>query len=372
MLSRIRSKNLHTWMGGYVRHLVRKRREPKPQGTRHLLFAVCDHYEPQWGKPTADVADARVDAWEAGYPRMAEGIRDADGKPPQHSFFFPGEEYVPKHLDQLAALCRSGYGEVEVHLHHDGDDRDSLREKLEQTLADLSSHGHLSRDPDGRLRYAFIHGNWCLANSRKDGRWCGVDDEIPLLFDTGCYADLTFPAAPSECQPGIVNQIYWPTGDLHRNRAYEQGRRARVGERLTDRILMIQGPLALAKRPERLSVRIENGGLTGQDPPTGARANTWAEQAIHVEGRPEWIFVKVYTHGAPEDTAAALLGEPGRAFHTDLVRRYNDGERWKLHYVTAREMFNIACAAMDGERGDPNQFRDYVLSPPPVRNGGGV
>ncbi len=35
---------------------------------------------------------------------------------------------------------------------------------------------------------------------------------IPLLFETGCYADFTFPAAPNESQPNIVNQIYWPVG----------------------------------------------------------------------------------------------------------------------------------------------------------------
>ena len=27
-------------------------------------------------------------------------------------------------------------------------------------------------------------------------------------------------------------------------------------------------------------------------------------------------------------------------------------------------MYNIAKAAEAGEKGDPNQFRDYILSPP--------
>jgi hypothetical protein len=89
-------------------------------------------------------------------------------------------------------------------------------------------------------------------------------------------------------------------------------------------------------------------------------------QGIGVEGRPEWVFVKVYTHGAPEKQAAALLGEGGRMLHQELTTRYNDGVRWKLHYVTAREMFNVAVAAMDGRDGDPNAYRDYVLPPPPV------
>jgi hypothetical protein len=77
------------------------------------------------------------------------------------------------------------------------------------------------------------------------------------------------------------------------------------------------------------------------------------------------VFVKVHTHGAPEAQADALLGEPGRAFHRALAECFNDGERFVLHYVTAREMFNIAVAGMRGESGNPNRFRDYALPPPP-------
>jgi hypothetical protein len=29
-------------------------------------------------------------------------------------------------------------------------------------------------------------------------------------------------------------------------------------------------------------------------------------------------------------------------------------------------MYNVAIAAMDGRSGDPGQYRDYVLPPPPV------
>jgi hypothetical protein len=52
--------------------------------------------------------------------------------------------------------------------------------------------------------------------------------------------------------------------------------------------------------------------------------------------------------------------------HTELTSRFNDGERWRLHYVTAREMYNIAIAAMDGKEGDPGAYRDYLLAPPPA------
>jgi len=372
-VARARSKNLHVWTAGYARWLARTaparaRAAFVPGGgPRHLLFAFCDHYEPHWKNTDLAIGAERVRAWLDGYPALVGPYRDSEGRPPRHSFFFPGEEYQPGYLDALASLARRGLGEVELHLHHHDDTPDGLRAKIGEYLALYDRHGHLTRTPDGKLRYAFIHGNWCLANARPDGQWCGVDDELPLLFDTGCYADFTFPAAPDPSQPPIVNQIYWPDGDLARRRAQDAGVPARVGDVRRDRILMIEGPLAFALRPGRLlAPRIENAAVTADDPPTPARVRSWVRQGIHVEGRPEWVFVKVHTHGAPEKQAASMLGDGGRMLHAELTTRYNDGKRWKLHYVTAREMFNIAIAAMDGKNGDPGAFRDHVLPPPPV------
>jgi hypothetical protein len=368
-LDRLRKKNFDRWLPGYARHLARRataRPKMEIDGPRHLLFALCDHYEPLWGRADEAKGNERVRAWHEGYPKLAESYRDADGRPPRHSFFFPGEEYRPQYLDALADLARRGYGEVEVHLHHDGDTAATLEPRLTQTLADFTQHGHISRDAGGSPRWAFIHGNWALANGRDDGRWCGVDDELPLLFRLGCYADFTFPSAPDECQPNIVNQIYWPTGDLHAKRAYERGQRARVGDVMKDRMLLVQGPLALARRPRSLSLRIDAAAITATDPATPERVRTWASQAVHVEGRPEWVFAKLHTHGAPDREAASLLGDGGHALHRTLTGEYNDGKRWRLHYVTAREMFNIAIAAMEGKTGDPGEYRDYRVSAPGI------
>lgn len=370
VLEKVRNYNLDRWLPGYARHLARRAARrvsaSKIEGPRHLLFALCDHYEPLHGHVGESQGNDRVKFWHEGYPRLVDKYHDADGRRPRHSFFFPGEEYRPYYLDTLADLARRDLGEVEVHLHHDGDTAASLTEKLEKTLADISQHGHIARTKDGLFRWAFIHGNWALANPRRDGKWCGVDEELPLLHRLGCYADFTFPSAPDECQPNVVNQIYWPTGDLNAKRCYETGTRARVGERMDDRLLLVTGPVALAKRPGRLSVRIEGSAITATDPATPARVRTWTQQGIHIEGRPEWVFAKLHTHGAPEREAKSLLGSGGHALHEILTTKYNDGRSWILHYVTAREMFNIAIAAMDGKSGDPNAFRDYVLAPPPV------
>lgn len=368
----LRQKQIHTffrgWARGRVDRLVDSARGKRPEvdGPRHLIFAFCDHWEPLWGNADDEHGTRRVDAWAEGYPKLAERYVDADGHHPRHSFFFPGEQYRPAWMDSLGRLAKQGLGEVEFHLHHEDDTAESLRADLERYIGEIGSHGHFSRDVDGKSRYAFIHGNWCLANARSDGRLCGVDSEIPILFDTGCYADFTFPSAPDETQPNIVNQIYWPTGDLSSKRAYERGDRAKVGEVRRDRMLMIEGPLDLVPRLAKVPFRIENGNITADDPGTAARARTWVEQNIHVDGCPEWVFVKIHTHGAPDKQAASLLGDGGRSMHDALTLRYNDGDKYVLHYVTAREMYNIAIAAMDGHRGNPNEYRDHVLPPPPI------
>lgn len=365
MLARIRQKQLQKWLAGYARHTARRAVARRGRRPRHLIFALCDHFEPLWGRPRGEVARDRVRAWREGYPRLAAEFADATGRPPRHSFFFPGEEYDPAFFEPLTELVEAGLGEVELHLHHDGDTASGLRARIETYTRQFSEFGHLPKRSDGGRHYAFIHGNWSLANARDDGRHCGVDAELPILFETGCYADFTFPAAPSECQPPVVNSIYWPAGDVSRRRAQDRGERARAGTRRRDRILLITGPLALARRPGAIAPRIETGALDASDPPSAARARTWVAQHIHVAGRPDWVFVKVHTHGAPEQNADMLLGSGGRALHRALAA-YNDGEAWRLHYASAREMFNMAVAAMDGARGDPSEQRDYAIPPPPA------
>lgn len=367
---KIKEKNLDRWLPGYARHMAESavRQVVAPTtGVRHLLFAVCDHYEPLWGRADEAVGLERVKAWAERYPHMAKGFRDADGRPPQHSFFFPGEEYRPQFFDELEKLIHTGFGEVELHLHHEGATEASLRAELERYLAWFSERGHFARGKHGEVRYAFIHGDWALANGRPDGHNCGVDNELQVLWDTGCYADFTFPSIPNVSQPRVVNQVHWPIGDVSRRRAYEWSEPAEVGKTYDDRILLVQGPAAVGLREQGLGLRLEYSALMAIDPPTVGRVHRWVRQNIHVRGRPDWVFVKTHTHGAPESEADMLLGDGSLTMHRSLQQHYNDGVRWKLHYVTAREMYNIAKAAMAGCSGDPHQYRDFELPPPPIR-----
>ena len=65
--------------------------------------------------------------------------------------------------------------------------------------------------------------------------------------------------------------------------------------------------------------------------------------------------------GSTAELADALFGERARAMHKELNERYNDGSRYRLHYVTARQAYNIAKAAEAGHDGDPSQWLDYAV-----------
>jgi hypothetical protein len=357
-LRKLQEKQIHRWVGPWLRDRASRRRVDRARVT-DVLFCVCDHHEPLWGNVDLARGLERVERWRTEYPKLAAGLVDAGGRGPRHSFFYPGDQYDAGLLEGLAELARGGHGEFDVHLHHEDDTEASLRAKLEEALANFTRHGLLPI-VEGKPRWSFIHGNWCLANARDDGRMCGVDAELPLLASLGCYADLTFPSAPDESQPSWVNAIAQATGDLARKRSYEGAETVGVGTARRDGLLLVQGPLALALRPGARGVRIENGDLQGNDPPTLARFRTWLDQHVHVRGRPEWCFIKVHTHGAPEKNAFAMLGAPTRRFHEEMLAECTS-RGLRLHYVSARELVNVAEAAMRGERGDPRRFFDVGI-----------
>jgi hypothetical protein len=362
----VRSRNIGTWIRSFLRQDWRA--QPPAGVTRHLLFCFVDHFEPQCERPAYAVECARVARWRRDYEKLCENRRDADGRPPVHTFFYPEEEYRPEHLDPLVELCRLGLGEIEIHLHHDGDTEALLREKLRRFTRQLvERHDAVPLDPvSGQPRWAFIHGNWALDNSRPDGRWCGVNNELQVLREEGCYADFTLPAAPDPSQTSTINKIYYATDDCAKPKSHDTGERVRVGGTPQGDLMIIQGPLGFMwhSRKFGLMPRIENADVRTTSPPSIERIDAWVDTGIHIEGRAEWTFVKIHTHGAPERDVETLLGAPMRAALDYLESRYNDGEHWKLHYVSAREMYNIAKAAEAGRDGDPGAYRDLVIPRP--------
>ncbi len=353
-------KNIQIWLPSYL-----SRKPPASGGgPTHVFFCFVDHFEPLWNKASRYQGLERVEHWFENYPRMADKFRDADGRPPQHTFFYPAEEYVSEYLELLGRLCGDGYGEAEIHLHHDNDTAANLTSMITDFKAKLAQHGFLSQG-----RYGFIHGNWALDNSRKDGRWCGVNNELAVLRETGCYADFTLPSAPNDCQTRKINSIYYATGRQNRAKSHDDGEDVRVGGKASGDLMIVQGPLALnwSERKFRVLPRIENAEVAHNAPAISTRIDNWVGQRIGVVGKPDWVFVKVHTHGCQELNFRTALGSAAEEMHGYLHNRYNDGENFLLHYVTAREVFNLVKAAEAGKTGTPNPYRDFVLPPPPVR-----
>jgi hypothetical protein len=200
-------------------------------------------------------------------------------------------------------------------------------------------HGLLSVDKEtGEIVYGFIHGNWSLCNSRKDGRWCGVNDEIKILQETGCYADFTMPSAPSDTQTRKVNSIYYAVDKPGKTKSHDWGVDAEVGKK-GEGLLMVQGPLCLdlGRRKFGLFPRIEHSGLMGNFPPSAERVRLWIDAGISVKGAQEHVFVKIYTHGTQEGVMKMLFDDGGLEKMLTVIK--NQGAT--ITHVSAREMVNI-------------------------------
>jgi hypothetical protein len=339
-----------------------------PKGPIELLLCLADHFEPGAGGATAQLADERVNRWVETYPQLFGSFHDSDGLPPRHTFFYPLEMYRRMELTRLSELCRDGFGEVEVHLHHDNDNAWNLRTTLDDYCRKIhQEHGLLTREPQtGQIRYGFVHGNWALNNSHPSGRWCGVDNELAVLRQTGCYADFTFPSYPSPTQPRKINSLYYPRAQHSRRRALSGGPEVGAGSAQSNSPMLIQGPLVLNWHSRKFGMlpRIENGNIQESQPPASYRINLWLSARVQVASRPDWFFVKLHAHGATESGQTVLLGEAMQQFHGSLARRSNANPNFRYHYVTAREMYNLARAAEADWRGSVDQARDFELPPP--------
>jgi hypothetical protein len=309
----------------------------------HIYFCICDHFEPYWNSANKNTARKRIRRWVDEYPKVADKNRDSNGLPLKYTFFYPEEEYDKNDLDELANLYYGGFGEVEVHLHHDNDTPENLRKTLLDYKKRLhEAHGLLSYDKKtGEIVYGFIHGNWALDNSRPDRRWCGVNNELTILQKTGCYADFTMPSAPDPTQTKKVNSIYYAVDDQKKPKSHNTGKDARVYSKRQG-LLMVQGPISLNWRSRKWGIfpKIENGGLYENFPPNADRIAQWFDSCIHVKGAPAHIFIKIYTHGCQEKNMKMLFDDDGllRLFEGLAEKSYCLGA--KIHFVSAREMVN--------------------------------
>ncbi len=359
-------RNLERWLPAY---LSRTRHALPREGTTHLIIAVCDHFEPYHKTDHAGCLE-RLDHWLQRFPEAIAPFADSGGNRPRHTFFYPIEQRHPQVVEKLSLLCQRSGGEVEVHLHHKGDTGAALSDALGDGIEDFRSHGLLGSLPDGRAGFAFIHGNWAIANCHPQGDSCGVPDELARLKAAGCFADLTMPSAPHPTQFKRLNSIYYAATTATGQDA-ARGASATTAGSPTDpgaTLLMIQGPLGLNWKRRKWGIlpRVENADLTLANPPTPGRARLWMQLAPRVEGRPDWVFVKLHTHGALPKNTQLFTGPLMASFHRALRNEFADGGRFAYHYVSAREMVNLVHAAEAGATGSPEGHRDYRIAPPPA------
>jgi hypothetical protein len=360
-----RRKHLGIWLGAYY---ARRRKlaalKPHPGRPVHVLFCLVDHFEPLSG-PSREAERERMRLWLERYPRLADAHRDSDGRPPQHSWFYPGEVYDEEVLEELSQLAGAGYGEIELHYHHKYDTPERLTAKFATAVRQFGRHGALlTIEEPPRVAYGFIHGNMALNNSR-DVTTCGVNSELIVLKETGCYADFSMPTAPCASQTRKINAVYYAADNPGKPKSHDDGVDVAVGRPPSGDLMIIPGPLALDWRNRKwgLFPKIENGELQVTSPPDLSRIRNWVAQHIHVTGRPDWVLVKVSCHGAEDRNREVLLGATADRMYADLEREYRDRPGYALHYVTARELYNIVKAAEAGERGNPDRFRDYAIPP---------
>ena len=338
-------RHAEIWLVPYLRDRLRNTTRPrKPQ---RVWVAITDHYEPLGMGASLPTALARVARWRDLWPRIADAApRDVAGQQPQYSFFYPQEEYQRELLDDIAEIVALGVADVELHLHHDNEQRDSFIHKVTEYCRRLTEDHGLLRQQDGRTVFGFIHGNWALDNSRPDGKWCGLNGEIALLRDLGCYADFTMPSLPSPTQGRVLNQIYWCTNNPgNRPKSYDRGIKATVGGGRQGDLLMITGPIGL-RRGRQLMPRLETGEIAGYDMPTPARVRQWFDLAPIIG---DDLFIKVYTHGAQERNLEPLLNGGLSNLYSWLAEEA-DRRGIEVHWATAWQMYQAIEALLHGRK----------------------
>lgn len=335
----------------------------------HVMFCLVDHFEPGTGNVGITAERGRMQRLLSKYPNIADRHKDSYGNRPKRTWFFPPHYHRYGNLKDLSLLCESGYGEIELHLHH-GKSRPDTSENLENTILQcLEEYGYFGvfGSEDGRRRYGFIHGDWALNNS-LNGKYCGVNDEIRILSRTGCYADFTFPAL-NRANPNRMNCIFYADDTEVKPKSFDKNFLvSRLGKREGE-LMVIQGPLFPTLMWSRIKgfgivpIPICGDAINGRPPVTVRRIDSWVKTGICVQGKRDWIVVKTHTHGATD--ADEVLGENMDNIFDYIEHRYNDGKNYLVHYVTARELYNIIKAIEAGESGtNPEQYRNYRIAAP--------
>jgi len=355
-----RDRQVHIWIMAYLNNCFSSKPAPSKEGPIHVMFSIMDHYEPYQDHYNRFSGPMEiVKYWQQHLPGILNKHADSNGRMPQYGFFYPAEAYDKDVVEEIAVMCRGGYGDMDVHLHHDDDTADNMEKVILNFIDTLyHDHGMLRKDENGKITFGFIHGDWALDNSAAGGHFCGINDELLLLKKLGCYADFTLPSAPSETQTSKINSIYYAKDDPNQPKSHNMGKDVSVNGEAWGDLMIIQGPLTLNWKNRKFGLfpRIENGELSAESRPSKQRALLWIQQHIHVTGSPNIVFIKLHAHGANERGLKMLLDDGGLdQLYSIMEEEYNDGKNYKLHYVTPYEIYKTIKALEGGFKGDPTE-----------------
>ena len=319
-----------------------------------IVILIVDHFEPSRRDGKKGEKDVRL--WCEKYSEIASKYRDSDGIHPQHSWFYRYDYPNFNCLNTLSEYVFKRFGEIDFHLHHGNDTSETFTKTMCDGVNWFNQAGAMiDRNDHNKRKFGYIAGNWALDNGRKDDRFSGVNNELEILKKCGCYADFTFPALSISSQPKTVNTIYYATDDPN-PKSYDSGVDLRVKGKEVGDLVIFQGPLCI----DWFSSYIEDASFETTTPFIKERLDFWLKADVHVKGRPMWKFIKLHTHGMQH--REVFLGESLIEMFDELDKIRTNNIR--LHYVNAREAYNIAKAAEAGESGDAGKYRDYVIGKP--------
>jgi hypothetical protein len=186
---------------------------------------------------------------------------------------------------------------------------------------------------------------------------------MAILAETGCYADFTLPSAPDQSQVAVINAIYQCGHPLTEAKPHRSGLDLKVGDNPALPIIFT-GPLVFnwRRRWHGLRIpRIDDGGLAENYPLDIPRFQRWRGAHISVAGRPDWVFIKLYSHGFFTWDQDMMIGEQMRRFLSEVLELAERTQDFQVHFASAREAFNMVMAAVEGRSGNPHHYRDYRL-----------
>ncbi len=311
------------------------------------LMFVCE--------PSVDSVSMR-DILKAFASLATEHI-DSDGRKFQLTLACPGRNPDSATLNILTEYCRRGLGEIGYLITWDYSSEASMRDELKKALRRFNSHGWM-KTVGSEVRFAVVRERSSGERGEADLR-----RQASVLSDLGCYADMSFPGARRSRPQSRVNTMFMVSSAD--SEPYNESDELRAGRLGKGGLLVIEGPFLIDWTDWRFTIRpyVEEGHLSQEAPPDPGRVDSWIRANVHVIGQPNWIFVKLMIDGLSDAASAQSLRHSLDQSLMYLEEVCNDDELYRLHYVTAREMYNVAMAAQALKSGNAGLFRDYLIEP---------